>query len=581
MTATLKQNDHPAWGTTENNYPFDLGSIGRAITTSSPAAQTWFNKGLAWVYTFNHMEAVNCFRRALSNDPSCAMAYWGIAFALGPNYNHPYELFDDDHLKAVLKETYHASRKAKSLSGSGTAIEKGLIDAINVRFQHECLVPVEQLVSNSVDYSGAMKVLYENAGNDLDVACLYADSMMTLTPWKLYDLTTGEPAEGSCALESREVLEKALTHRDAWKHPGILHMYIHLSEMSPYPERGLSAADSLRDLVPDAGHSHHMPIHLDNLVGDYRRAISSNTHATIADDKYYAYAGGQNFYSLYRLHNYHSLIYAAMFAGKKTVALETVERMEGTLPEEILRAKSPNLADWLEGFVAVRFHVMVRFGMWQEITEIEPPADQELYCVTTATLHYAKGVAFASLGRVEEAELEQKLYLAAINRIPDTRRTHPNRSVDILRVGAAMLEGEIQYRRGNHAEGLATLQHAIHLEDRLVFSEPWGWMQPVRHAYAALSLEQGNLVAAAEAYEADLGLDKRVYRAHHHPNNVWALQGYHECLTRLGRDLEASLVEPQLKIALAVADIPIKASCFCRLDTCDVPDLRVSASCCK
>lgn len=459
MTAPLKQNNQPAWGTTDN-YPFDLGSFGRAITTSSPAAQTWFNRGLAWVYTFNHMEAVNCFRRALSNDPSCAMAYWGIAFALGPNYNHPYELFDDDYLKAVLKETYHASRKAKSLSDSGTAIEKGLIDAINVRFQHECLVPVEQLVSDSVDYSDAMKALYEKAGNDLDVACLYADSMMTLTPWKLYDLTTGEPADGSCTLESREVLERALTHRDARQHPGLLHMYIHLSEMSPYPERGLCAADSLRDLVPDAGHSHHMPIHLDNLVGDYCRAISSNTHATLADDKYYAYAGGQNFYSLYRLHNYHFLIYAAMFAGKKTIALETVERMEGTLPEEILRAKSPNLADWLEGFVA--------------------------------------------------------------------------------------------------------LQHAIHLEDSLVFSEPWGWMQPVRHAYAALSFEQGDLVAAAEAYEADLGLDKRVYRAHHHPNNVWALQGYHECLTRLGRDLEASLVEPQLKIALAVADIPIKASCFCR-----------------
>jgi hypothetical protein len=144
-----------------------------------------------------------------------------------------------------------------------------------------------------------------------------------------------------------------------------------------------------------------------------------------------------------------------------------------------------------------------------------------------------------------------------------------------------MLDGEIKYRRGDHTEGFAALRHAIHLEDNLVFSEPWGWMQPVRHAYAALSLERGNIEEAAEAYKADLGLSAKLYRAHHHPNNVWALQGYYECLTRMGKDQEASFVEPQLKIALAVADVPVKSSCFCRLNTSDVPDICVPPSCCK
>ncbi|CAG7990668.1 unnamed protein product [Penicillium salamii] len=565
----------------DTDYNFDLGNFGRNISTSSPAAQIWFDRGLTWVYTFNHMEAVYCFKKAISCDPSCAMAYWGIAFAYGPNYNHPYELFDEVHLKSVLKETYHASTTAKSLASSATPIEQALIDAINIRFQHESLVPVDQLIADGVHYSDAMRSAYERFGDDLDVACLYADSMMTLTPWKLYDLNTGEPAEGARTVESREVLERALARQDALQHPGLLHMYIHLSEMSPVPERGLSAADSLRDLIPDAGHAHHMPIHLDNLIGDYRRAISSNIHATLADEKYYAHAGGKSFYSLYRLHNYHSLIYAAMFAGKKRIALETVDRMEATIPEDILRAKSPNLADWLEGFVGVRFHVMVRFGMWEEIINTQPPSDSSLYCVTTATLHYAKGVAYASLGRVKEAEWEQARYLAAIERVPDTRRTHPNRSVDILRVGVSMLDGEIKYRRGDHCEGLAMLRHAIHLEDNLVFSEPWGWMQPVRHAYAALSLEQGNLEEAAEAYKEDLGLGSKLYRAHHHPNNVWALQGYYECLTRMGQNQEASFVKPQLTIALAVADVPVKSSCFCRLDTSDVPNICVPPSCCK
>lgn len=162
-----------------------------------------------------------------------------------------------------------------------------------------------------------MEGIYRDFGDDLDVVTLYADSMMSLTPWRLYDVATGQPTKGAFTLESKDVLERGLQLEDSLKHPGLLHLYIHLSEMSPNPERALSVAEHLRDLVPDAGHTHHMPTHLDVLVGDYRRAISSNIHATLADEKYVAVEGPNNLYSLYRLHNYHSLIYAAMHAGKK------------------------------------------------------------------------------------------------------------------------------------------------------------------------------------------------------------------------------------------------------------------------
>ncbi|KAE8422833.1 hypothetical protein BDV36DRAFT_309824 [Aspergillus pseudocaelatus] len=536
-------------------YPFDLGAFGRKITTSSPASQVWFNRGLTWVYAFNHMEGVKCFQKAIAYDPKCAMAYWGIAYALGPNYNHPWDLFDEGTLAATLQATYEAAQTAKSLGASATPVEQALINAIAVRFQTKEIVPFPELFCHSRQYMRAMEGVYRDFGDDLDVITLYADSMMTLTPWRLYDVVTGQPTKGAFTLESKD--------------------------MSPNPERGLSAAEHLRDLVPDAGHTYHMPTHLDILVGDYRRAISSNIHATLADERFLAVEGPNNLYSLYRLHNYHSLIYAAMHAGKKQIALETAARMERTIPAEVLRSKSPNLADWLEGFVAVRLHVMVRFGMWCEIISMALPEDRELYCVTTATIHYAKGIAYAATNRVSEAEQERKLYVAAIERVPNTRRTHPNRSVDILNVGVAMLDGEIEYRRGEHDKAFETMRRAIDLDDGLNYAEPWGWMQPVRHAFAALSLEQGNVEAAAEAYKADLGLNSTLGRAHHHPNNVWALQGYYECLVRHGRDDEAKLLEPLVKVALAVADVPVKSSCFCRLNTSECPDVCVRTSCCK
>jgi tetratricopeptide (TPR) repeat protein len=272
-----------------------------------------------------------------------------------------------------------------------------------------------------------------------------------------------------------------------------------------------------------------------------------------------------NFYTLYRVHNYHFKIYGAMFLGQSQVALATATELEAAVPEDLLRLESPPMADWLEGFLAMRVHVLVRFGRWQEIVDLPMPADPVLHCVTTAMLRYAKGVACSALGRMDQAEHERDLFLAAQAAVPASRTLFNNTCQDVLAIAGSMLDGELEYRKGNVEAAFTHLRQAIALDDGLPYDEPWGWMQPTRHAYGALLLEQG-LVAEAEAvYRADLGLDDTLPRACQHPASVWSLHGFHECLTRLGKLGEARIIGQQLKLAAAMADVPIRASCFCRL----------------
>jgi tetratricopeptide (TPR) repeat protein len=296
--------------------------------------------------------------------------------------------------------------------------------------------------------------------------------------------------------------------------------------------------------------------------------VASNSEAIRADEKFLARAGPVNFYTLYRSHDYHFRIYAAMFAGQSRVALDTAAELEASIPEELLRIESPPMADWLEGFLAVKVHVLIRFGRWEDILALELPRDQTLYCVTTAMIHYAKGVAYAALGQVDEADKERAIFHKAVDRVPTSRALFNNTCRDILAIADAMLDGEIEYRRGNIDAAFKHLQRSIALDDGLPYDEPWGWMQPTRHAYGALLLEQGQVEKAAEVYGADLGMDDTLPRALQHPNNVWSLHGYHECLTRLGRSAEARIIQQQLRLAVATADVPIRSSCFCRLECC-------------
>lgn len=292
-----------------------------------------------------------------------------------------------------------------------------------------------------------------------------------------------------------------------------------------------------------------------------------------------------NFYTLYRCHDYHFKIYGAMFLGQRAVALETCDRLELAVPEALLRVEVPPMADWLEGFLPMRMHVLIRFGMWQDIIDSALPTDPELYCVTTAMLHYAKTVAHAASGHIEQAIQERASFEAAVSRVPESRTLFNNTCQDILAVAAAMLEGELEYRRENYDVAYEALRRSIELDDNLPYDEPWGWMQPTRHAYGALLLEQGHLEQAEAVYRADLGLDGTIPRSQQHPGNVWSLHGFHECLVGLGKNAEATIVEQQLRFAKARADVPINASCFCRLSAVEATqeqaccDSRPGSSC--
>jgi tetratricopeptide (TPR) repeat protein len=520
---------------------------------------------MLWTYCFNHNEAITCYEQAIAHDETLALAYWGISFCSGPNYNKTWRLFDERDRLNAIEACYTYSQLALQRAGNATPWEKGLIEAL--RFRYPDNNPDRDLAACDRAYADAMRDVHKQFGDgDFDIITLFADALMNVAPRKMFNTANGQPISTTPVFEVKDLLESTLKMPGVEKHPGVAHMYIHLMEMSATPEAALPAADMIRDQVPDTGHTYHMPAHIDVLVGDYRRAVEYNLKATIADDKFFQTNGASTFYSYYRLHDYHSLIYAAMLGGKSKAALSATDRMEATITEPLLRVETPALANWMEFFKAVRVHVYIRFGMWAELKQLRPLEDKHLYCVTNVMRHYGKAIAHAATGEVEEADKEHELFRQATQFVPPTRLDFPNKITDILKVASAMLDGEIEYRRGNYEVAFNRLRDAIALEDELPFAEPWGWMLPARHPYAALSLEQGHVEQAALAYAEDLGLHATPKRAHQHPNNVWALHGYHECLLRLQRDAEANIIKRQWILAAAEADVNITSSCFCRLD---------------
>jgi tetratricopeptide (TPR) repeat protein len=542
---------------------YQLGGYHRPIETPSPQAQLWFDRGLIWAYAFNHGEAVDCFERALDLDPDLAIARWGIAYAIGPNYNKAWDAFDPVDLSASLARA--RAELAGAANGRASAVERDLIAALRARYPTADPDDTDALLAGNSAYADAMAALADAYPDDIDVAALAADALVNVTAWALWDTGTGAPAPGSRVLQAKRILDDALRTPAGREHPGVLHLYLHTMEMSAAPEEALPAANLLRDLVPDAGHLQHMPSHIDVLCGDYRSSVTSNLSAVQADRRFVEREGPLNFYSLYRAHNLHFVVYSAMFQGQSQVALAAADELAQQLTPELLSVPSPPMSDWLEAFVPLRIHVLIRFGRWDDLIAEPLPADVNLYCTTSATIHYGRGAAHAAKGQLAQAHAERDAFTEAYSRIPDSRYLFNNTSRDILAVAGAMLDGEITYRETHFDEAFDHLRRAIALSDALPYDEPWGWMQPPRHAYGALLLEQGHVELAAKVYAADLGIDATLGRPCQHPGNVWSLHGYHECLQRLGRTAEAAAIGRQLELAEAHADVPILASCACRL----------------
>ncbi len=542
---------------------YNLGTYSRPVTTTSAEAQVWFDRGLNWLFGFNHGEAIKCFAMAVEHDPACAMAHWGIAYAAGPNYNLPWDRYDPAGKEKALAASYDAMTAALAVADRATPVEQAFIRALPARYPQR--TPIDDQSEWDKAFTREMRKVFKSFPDDLEVASVLIEAIMDETPWQMWDIDTGGVPEGAGTREALALFDMLFTDRPrAWDHPGLLHLYVHLMEMSPFPQRALRQGDRLRDLVPESGHLVHMPTHIDVLCGNYRDVVVYNQKAVVVDRKFLAREGALNVYALYRTHNHHFIIYGAMFLGQFEPAIRAAEELIETTPDALLRIPSPPMADFIEGYISMKQHVLVRFGKWREIIAQELPADRDVYCSTTAMMLYAKGLAHSVLGEIAEAEATRAAFLEAKARVPESRLVHNNTVVSLLDIAEAMLSGELEYRRGNFDVAFAHLRRSVQLEDALPYDEPWGWMQPTRHALGALLLEQGHLAEAEAVYRADLGFDKTVSRACWHPDNVWSLHGLHECLTRRGETLEAPLIKARLDLAQARADTPVRASCLCR-----------------
>ena len=548
------------------NYPFDLGHWSRTITTESQIAQQWFDRGLNWTYAYNHEEAVACFRRALDFDPNCAMAWWGMAYASGPFYNRPWIRFTAAEVAAALPACFAAISSALAQIDRAAPTEQALIRALAMRYQSGTELDHDVLNSWINHYADAMRDVHHAFSDDPDVAALYVEAAVTCNPRQLWNLKTGEFNTAARTEEVLPILEhwQKKLQRQRIVHPGLLHMHIHALEMSPYPQRSLLAGDMLRGAVPDAGHLEHMPAHVYVLCGDYAQAVSQSERAVRADDKYLAFAGDQNFYTTARCHDLHLLMYAAMFLGQWGRAIYAADRLNVMATPELISTSAPFMASILDGYAAMRAHVFVRFGRWAELTTLEPPEQPELRPIGVAMHAYAQGVAHSALGNIDEAELSKSTFEAACEAIREDAIFLSNTVRDMLRIGHAMLDGELEYRKQNYDRAFSSLRLAVARDDALNYTEPWAWMHPPRHALGALLAEQGEFEEAETVYRADLGYDGSIPRCCQHPDNIWALQGLTECVERSGQGHELRSLQQRLEFARARADVAIETACFCR-----------------
>ncbi len=512
-----------------------FGGYHRAVSTESRLAQRWFDQGLQLLYGFNHDEAIRSFEEAARLDPGCAMAWWGAGYAHGLHINRP-EMSEE-----ASRAGYEAARRALALVERAAPAEQALIRALAERYAWPA--PADRKALDQA-YAAAMEAAWREHPDDPDVGALFAESLMNLQPWDLWT-QAGEPK--GRALEIVATLEAVL--RLCPPHPGANHFYIHTVEASRSPERAVASADRLVDLVPGAGHLVHMPSHVYTRIGRYADAADANERAIAADRAYFAQAPAPDFYSLYFVHNVHFLAYAAMMEGRRDKALEAARRLEAEVPPEFLEQHAA-IAD---GLMATPLHVMIRFGMWDAIlAEPEPPAFRRLSRVQRS---YARGVALSALGRTAEAREEQVRFEALAADVPADWTVGNNSSGEVIALARKMLAGELLFREGRLDEAFAALREGVALEDALVYDEPPGWMQPVRHALGALLMAAERFGEAEQVYRADLAKN---------PENGWSLLGLDQALRAQGGHApEAAVLAGRRARAWRRADVQPTSSCYC------------------
>lgn len=514
-----------------------LGDHEWTISTTSPEAQAFFTQGIAWMYAFNHDEAIRSFGQAAALDEDCAMAWWGIALCHGPNYNDP--MMTEERSTAA----WLALQEAIERIDHANAKERALIEALSARYADPA---PEDRTALEQAYADAMGEVWSAYPDDPDIGVLYAESMMVQRPWKLYSLDR-EP-EGDTPLIVA-TLEQVMAMEPY--NPGANHLYIHAIEPSRYPERAIEAANRLCDTVPAAGHLEHMPTHIYVQVGMWDEAVKQNLKAMIADEQYRQQSPDQGIQHMYMVHNAHMLAYAAMMVGQEETAMMAARAMWANVPMELLEAVAPYVDLWMTSV----YDVQKRFGRWEAI--LAEPAPPEFLPITTAVWHAHRAIAYAALQDFDGADAEYVQFRIAKNAIPEDSVFGQDPTWRILDVSDAFIRAEIALQQGDWDRAAELLEEAAAIEDTLSYGEPPQWLQPVRHTLGAVYLKAGRYEDAERVYRDDLEKWEL---------NGWSLYGLSRALEAQGRTEEAQAAMEIHEEVWSHADEPATTSCVCLPD---------------
>jgi tetratricopeptide (TPR) repeat protein len=506
----------------------NLGTLHHPITTRAEVAQQYFDQGLRLIYAFNHDEAIKSFKEGLKHDSTCAMCYWGIAYALGPNINLPMDT-------SAIRPAWEAVRQARKYSADVTPKERAYIEALAKRYSPDPSANRAALDSAYVRAMGLVSYAYPTGD---DAATLYAEALMDLRPWNYW--TNGGKPKAPSTLEQLAVLKRVVQRNP--NHPGACHYYIHAIEASKQAYKALPCAKRLGSLMPGAGHLVHMPTHIYIKLGQWDLAAEHNAHAVHADEQFISERHPTGVYPMgYYPHNFHVMWYALNMLGRSEDALKAARSISEKVPPDVVRQVRQ-----FEYFSPTLLYTLARFSKWDEI--LRQPAPPKDLRYTTGIWHYARALAYNAKGQPDPAEVERDSLIAIEAAVPPEQMLNLNPAKAVLGVAKAHLAGEIAAKKGQTDEAVLQLRKAIEGEDKLAYAEPPEWYLPLRQRLGAILLEAGRPVQAEKVFRADLA---------HRPENGWSLHGLAQSLKAQNRPKAAAKVEARFEKAWKTADVKL------------------------
>lgn len=525
-----------SWYASGKKAPFFKGleGIHFPVSTKNSEVQKYFDQGLMLSFGFNHAEAGRSFFEATRQDTGCAMAWWGFAYVLGPNYNAGME-------KDNFQRAYNAVQKAKQHATTCTQKEKALIEALNARYSNDTSINRSVLDS---EYAAAMRKVYREYPTDATIASLFAEALMDLHPWNLWNK---DGSSQPWTPEIMTVLKKALATDP--RHVGANHFYIHATEMSTQPEMALTSADLLMNLVPGSGHLVHMPSHTYIRMGRYHEGVIANEKAVLIDSQYVEACHAQGAYPLaYYPHNYHFIAACATLSGESKIAFKGALATADHAHKKLLR--DPAWAT-LQHYYAIPWYVEVKLGLWNEITHSPAPEQDLKY--PSVIWHYAQGMAMLREHKMTEAKkhLSDIKNIMTDSTLKDLTIWGINSVFDLCIIASEILEGEIFAKEKNYAGAISLLKEAVAAEDALNYNEPPDWFFSVRHHLGAVLIDAGKPEEAITVYKKDL----EIYR-----DNGWAFIGLMNVYQKLGDAKKYQEAKNSFQKAWQYADIQISSS---------------------